>query len=213
MNLVRRWIPVLVASVVGVVVLLGSLFRANVWLVQARDLLVDWAIVLAGFALLLGILNILSVHGGRVVRVRKGWGYSLVLLGSATGLALVTAIQGPSAASTQVLVDMLIVPVGTALAALVLFVLVGAVFRMLRVRRDAASLLFLAVAVIVLLVSTPLVGWEWLAQPLRDWFLNVLSLAGMRGLVLGVALGTVITALRALLLGDWPRERRNVGGK
>jgi len=169
MNLVRRWIPVLVASVVGVVVLLGSLFRANVWLVQARDLLVDWAIVLAGFALLLGILNILSVHGGRVVRVRKGWGYSLVLLGSATGLALVTAIQGPSAASTQVLVDMLIVPVGTALAALVLFVLVGAVFRMLRVRRDAASLLFLAVAVIVLLVSTPLVGWEWLAQPLRDW--------------------------------------------
>jgi len=137
----------------------------------------------------------------------------LVLLGSATGLALVTAIQGPSAASTQVLVDMLIVPVGTALAALVLFVLVGAVFRMLRVRRDAASLLFLAVAVIVLLVSTPLVGWEWLAQPLRDWFLNVLSLAGMRGLVLGVALGTVITALRALLLGDWPRERRNVGGK
>ena len=207
MSFVRKWVSVLVASVVGIVVLLGSLLRANVWLVGARDVLVDWAIIVAGFALLLGILNVLSVHGGRVVRVRKEWGYSLALLISAAGLALVTAVQGPSAGSTQMLVDVVIVPVGAALAALVLFVLVRAVSRMLRVRRDATSLLFVFVVVVVLLGTTPLVDWEWLAQPPRDWIVNVLSLAGMRGLLLGVALGTVITALRALLLGDWPHER------
>ena len=207
MSFVRKWFPVLVASVVGIIVLLGSFFGANAWFGRARGVLVDWAVIVAGFALLLGVLNVLGVHGTRLVRLQKEWGYSLVLLISAAGFGLVTAIQGPSAGLTQTLVNMLILPVGSALAALILFVLLSAVFRMFRVRRDAASLLFILVVVVVLLGSTPLVDWEWLVQPPREWIVNVLSLAGMRGLLLGVALGTVITALRALLLGDWPHER------
>jgi membrane-bound metal-dependent hydrolase YbcI (DUF457 family) len=99
--------------------------------------------------------------------------------------------------------DYVIAPLGAALAALVVFTLVLAAFRLLRVRRSAGVVLFLLVVVIVLLGSTPLVGLEWLAD-LRDWIVNVPGMAGMRGLLLGVALGTVITALRVLLTSERP---------
>ena len=64
-------------------------------------------------------------------------------------------------------------------------------------------MLFLAVVAVVLLGSTPLVGLEWLAD-VRDWIVNVPGMAGMRGLLLGVALGTVITAIRVFLTVERP---------
>jgi len=206
MSFARKWIPILVASIVGLLVLLGSLLQTNRWLARLRTVLVDWATIVAACAFLLGALNIFKVHGGRVVRLRKGWGYSLILLLAAVATGLVAAIQGPSAGVTQMAYNAVIVPVGAALAALVLFALVLAAFRMVRVRREAASFLFVLVVVVALLGNTPLLKWGWLTQPPRDWAVNVFGLAGMRGLLLGVALGTVTTALRATLLGDWPHE-------
>jgi hypothetical protein len=78
---------------------------------------------------------------------------------------------------------------------------------MFKVRWNTGTLLFTVVVVLVLLGSVPLSNWEWLTQVPRDWVVNVFGLAGMRGLLLGVALGVVITALRVILLGDWPPER------
>ena len=64
-------------------------------------------------------------------------------------------------------------------------------------------LVFLIVAAVALLGSTPIVGMEWLAD-VRDWIVNVPGMAGARGLLLGVALGTVITGLRVFLTIERP---------
>jgi len=207
MSLVRKWLSIVVASATGILVLLGSLWRTHLALAEIRNTLVDWAVIVAGFAFILGVLNVLRVHGGRVVHLKKGWVYSSVLLAAATAAAIATTLQGPSGNVTQAMFSTVITPVGASLAALVLFALVIAAFRMLRVRRDASSVLFAAVVVVALLGTTPLIGWSGLVHPSRDWAVNVFGMAGMRGLFLGVALGTVITALRALLLGDWPHIR------
>ena len=83
------------------------------------------------------------------------------------------------------------------------FTLALAAFRLLRARPSPATVLFLAIVAIVLLGTTPFVGLEQLAD-VRDWIVNVPGMAGMRGLLLGVALGTVITALRVFLTIDQP---------
>jgi hypothetical protein len=56
-----------------------------------------------------------------------------------------------------------------------------------------------------LLGSTPLTGIGWLAS-IRDWIVNVPGMAGMRGLLLGVALGTVVAALRVLVTSERPHS-------
>jgi hypothetical protein len=212
-NLVRRWIPgLLFATLPGLVVLLGYLFSPSPagslpgQFVKWRDILIEWAVIVAAFAFLLGVFNILRVHGNRIGRRRQGWPYSLVLL-----LTLVLAWIPPLLpanipirdVANRTVFDYVIAPLGAALAALVLFTLVLAAFRLLRVRRGAGAVLFLVVVAAVLLGSAPLTGMEWLAD-VRDWIVNVPGMAGMRGLLLGVALGTMITALRVLLTSERP---------
>ena len=214
-KLVKQWIPsLLFATIPGLVVLLGYLFPGRLLIqyrgrvVEWRDVLVEWAVIVAAFAFLLGIFNILRVHGGRIGHRRQGWPYSLVLL-----LVLVVAwippllpggIPGQETLDRAVF-DYVISPVGASLAALVVFTLVLAAFRLLRVRRGAGAVLFLLTVAVVLLGSVPFIGLEWLAG-IRDWIINVPGMAGMRGLLLGVALGTVITALRVLVVSERPHS-------
>lgn len=210
-RLVKRWIPVLLfATLPGLVVLLGYLFPGQPLiyyrgqLVEWRDVLIEWAVIVAGFALLLGMFNILRVHGGRVGQRQRGWPYSLVLL-----LAMLVAWIPPMLPTQETLnrleFDYVISPLGASLAALVAFALALAAFRLLRVRRSLGGVSFLLVVVVALLGSAPFIGLEWLAH-IRDWIINVPGMAGVRGLLLGAALGTVITALRVLLTSERPHS-------
>ena len=210
-RLVKQWIPTLIATVTGLVVLAGYLFPDQLLvyyqgrMTQWRDVLIEWAVIVAAFAFALGLLNILHVHGGRVVRTRKGWFYSLVLLLAALAACIPPILYGPSGTLTQQMFDHVIGPLGASLAGLLVFTLTLAAFRLLRVRRSVGAVLFVLIVAMVLLGSTPFVGLEWLADA-RDWIINVPGMAGGRGLLLGVALGTVITALRVLMGSDRPHS-------
>ena len=213
-KLVKRWIPsLLFATLPGLVVQFGYLFPNRLLVhyrgrvMEWRDVLIEWAVIVAGFALILGLFNILRVHGGRVGRRRQGWPYSLVLL-----LAMMVSWIPPimSAGNVQemfdrAVFDYVISPLGASLAALVVFTLALAAFRLLRVRRSAGAVFFLLIVAVVLLGSAPFTGLESLAD-IRDWIVNVPGMAGMRGLLLGVALGTVITALRVFVTSERPHS-------
>ena len=214
-RLVKQWIPsLLFATIPGLVVLLGYLFPGQLLIqyrgrvVEWRDVLVEWAVIVAAFAFILGIFNILRVHGGRIGHRRPGWPYSLVLL-----LVLVVAWIPPLLPAgtpgqetlDRAVFDHVISPVGASLAALVVFTLALAAFRLLRVRRGAGAVLFLVTVAVVLLGSAPFIGLEWLSG-IRDWIISVPGMAGMRGLLLGVVLGTVITALRVLVVSERPHS-------
>lgn len=214
-KLVKRWIPsLLFATLPGLVVLFGYLFPGRLLIhyrgrvMEWRDVLVEWAVIVAGFALLLGLFNVLRVHGERIGRRQRGWPYSLVLL-LAMMVAWVPPILSPDNPMQKLLdrtvFDYVISPLGASLAALVVFTLSLAAFRLLRARRSVGAVFFLLVVALALLGSVPFRGLEWLAD-IRDWIINVPGMAGMRGLLLGVALGTVITALRVFLTSERPHS-------
>ena len=211
-SLIKRWIPTLLFTIIpGLVVLIGYLLPENQVLVGFRDYLVKWAVIMAAFAFLLGVFNILRVHGKQVIRRQQGWYYSLALLfamlvaGLAPILQMILKGRLDSPAPIKVLDDTtsfifnyIIRPSGASLAALMVFTLTLAAFRLLRVRRSPVTVLFLVVVAVALLGTTPFVGLEQLAD-IRDWIVNVPGMAGMRGLLLGVALGTIVTGLRVFL--------------
>lgn len=206
-SLVKRWIPfIFFVLLPGVVVLAGYLAPMSQILVGFRDYLVEWAVIVAAFAFLLGMFNILRVHGGKVLRRRQGWFYSLVLL-----LAMLIAIIPPILPSdtpiqnrlNRIVFDYVISPLGASLAALVVFTLTLAAFRLLRTQRSFGAVFFLLLVAVILLGNSPFVGLEWLTG-IRDWIITVPGMAGMRGLLLGVALGTVVTALRVFIASERP---------
>jgi hypothetical protein len=92
------------------------------------------------------------------------------------------------------------------LLAVLAIVLVFAAARLLTRRPKWYTVLFLVIVLIVLLGSVPLFFLGEIAPliALRDWLTHVPAVAGARGLLLGVALGTVATGLRILMGVDRP---------
>jgi hypothetical protein len=91
-------------------------------------------------------------------------------------------------------------PLQSAFFALVAFFLATAAYRALRARSIETTWMLVA-ALIVFLGQTPL--FNALTQ-LKEWILNVPSTAGARGILLGVAIGTIATGLRLIVGLDRP---------
>jgi hypothetical protein len=104
------------------------------------------------------------------------------------------------ALSLQIL-EQIQVPLESALASLLFFVLVPGGFRILRGRVTAPRILFVISILLVLTASLPLDNTAWLQSGL-DWLLAVPVNAGARGILLGIALATIVTGTRILIGQD-----------
>lgn len=194
MLILKRGIPVILAVGVGLFVFVSLLFAPAL-----ADLLLDWAGFLAAAALLLGILNLLSVH---LRRSAKGNIYSIILVLSVLavfGLAITDAL-GQTVQGVQTIFELVQIPLEAALASLLAFFLLFAGVRMMQDRRNGGTVLFLLSALFFLLTQGLWAEtfWSWLI-PVRDWIEAVIVVAGMRGLLLGIALGTITLAVRLLV--------------
>ncbi len=210
-RLTKQILPMIIAIAAAVLTLTGYLTPYQ----ELTVLMVRWAAIVAAFALLLGFLNVLQVHFLRLAGRKQGFGArlnSLALLLAALVSLLVTG------AGLLVNLDLLrrlsdwwfgfvLLPLQAGAAALVAFALALAAFRLVRGRRNLWVLPFLASALVVLVGTAPLP--EPLAVPLthlRAWWVETLALPGMRGLLIGVGLGTLVMGVRILIGMDRPHS-------
>jgi len=196
-------INALIAIVTGVVVLVGYFVPQ---LAGIRELLLQWAVILAAFALLVGVVNLLMVHLKKMGKVKKGGIYSLILWVAFFITVGVVALDGPDGSKSVLLFDIIQIPVEASLMALLAVTLAVASIRLLRRRAGLFTYIFIGTALLVLLGTAPLYGIgeiSFLGQ-VRTWITGVLSVAGARGILLGVALGTVATGIRVLMGVDRP---------
>jgi hypothetical protein len=198
-------------SVILLLTLLGFFVSVNA-LLGMQWILVNWAIVIAAFAVVLGFINVLAVHIGKLTNRASGWPYSLVLILSAVVVLAVglgelvyrsqEGLWGPWMASIFVWV---IAPLQAATAALLLFVLTYAAFRMLRRGRPGGVLIFIISALVVLISQVSLRNLGVGLQDFRDVWFSWLAIPGLRAVLIGVALGIAMTALRLIMGIDRPQ--------
>jgi hypothetical protein len=196
-----------VAISVGLIVLLGYFINIGT-LINLRQILLHWAVILAAVALIVGVLNLLSVHLKKVTHREKGAGYSLVIVSSLLITILVVGISGMTGDWSKWLFNNVQVPAESSLMGLIAVVLVYAIARLFNKRITLFSLVFVFTVLLVILGSVPIFGIEipGLHGPngLRAILMRLAAVAGARGILLGVALGTIATGLRVLLGADRP---------
>jgi hypothetical protein len=192
----RYLIPTIIAILAGFAILFEYLLGINV----VSPKLMDWVVILAAFAIVLGLLNVLRVHGTRLVRRTSAFSdrlYSLVLLVTVI-VVLAVGIGGPQTGMMSWVFQYVYVPLSATLFSLLAFFVATAAYRVLRLRSGEAAVM-LVVGLIVLLGQIPM-GSSWpILQDLREWVLSVPALAGIRGIIIGAALGAITTGLRVLL--------------
>jgi len=195
-----------VAMAVGLLVLVGYFIPLQVF-TGLRMLFLQWAVILAGAALVVGVINLSQYHWAKVRRRGSGRLTSAALVLTLWFTFALTLVFAPASAPVQWLFQSIIIPASIALMGLLAFTLTYAAVRLLRRRPGPFSVLFLSTAVLILLgaVALPGIGpLPFLSDTLRPWLAQVPAAAGARGILLGVALGTVATGLRILLGSDRP---------
>jgi hypothetical protein len=162
-----------------------------------------WLIIVFTFALILGILSLVKLHVQKVQYRRRDWFYSIVALFGLV-LSLVTGfMRGPESISEgqpfMTLYNYIQIPMQATMFSLLAFYIASAAFRTFRARTVEATLLLIA-AVIVMLGRVPLesIVGKWLPD-LAEWVLDYPNMAAKRGIMIGIGLGAISTALKIIL--------------
>jgi len=197
---VRRLLGVLAIALVigfGLLTLIGLLTGRDSGIVyDATMFFLQITAITLGVAVLIGLLNLYNVHIRRVVTRGRGLGYSIVLLVAAS-LVLILWLTGQDA-SNRALLETVQVALESALGGLVFFALVYGAYRLMRRGVTVSGIVFTIVLLIVLLGALPGQRGDTVITSVRAWLLSVPVSAGERGLLLGIALATVVTGVRVL---------------
>ncbi|HVO43210.1 MAG TPA: hypothetical protein VMT34_11335 [Aggregatilineales bacterium] len=174
------------------------------------QLLVQGITVVAALAVIVGVANLLHVQFGKLRSFPTGI-YSLITVLTFFAVIVIhvlerLAILKPPAGTegtiyTLTLMDILQVAIESALAGVLAFFLIYAAYRLMRRRVTLWGVLFTVTLLIVLLGYVPLTGLDFL-HALREWILRVPVAAGTRGLLIGVAIGTLTVGIRVILGQD-----------
>ena len=212
----RRRVPIIITFIVGSVLILSVFFPPVETIGEDFSIFFD---IIAVFAFFLGGGNLIRIHGRKVYKQRKDWGFSLVTLfgffimmtaglfklWNPGGIAADVAASG---SMFQLMYDWIFNPLGATMYALLAFFVASASYRAFRAKNVDATILLVA-AFIILLGRTPLgmyvTGWipesfSILQIPnLAIWIMVSPNLAGQRAIMIGIALGVVAMSLRLIL--------------
>jgi hypothetical protein len=200
----RSILVTVIAVISGLLVLAGLLMQPL--LDGMLVVFLQLAILMACVSLLIGIVNLISVHWMRVKRKEKRSVNSFVVIAAFLLTILAGILLGPNSSSFEFVVTGLQYPIETSLMGLTAVSLAFACLSLIRRKqRSLFVYLFMLSALFFVLVALGL--FDKVNDPIVMGIIRIieqLPLGGVRGLLIGMALGSLITGIRILTGSDRP---------
>ena len=211
----KQAVPWFLTLVAGAL-MIGDFFVPHRTFAGMVQELQQWGLIVVAFTQVLGVANILQLHSRRFARRGSDWPYSIVLVACLLGMAGLGIFHSHDdpAGPFLWLYDTVYDPLAATMFALLAFFITSAAYRAFRARSTEAVLL-LSAAVLVMLGQVPVGAALWGPDSflggfpgVKDWIMDVPTLAGKRAILMGAALGAISTGLRVIL----GMERAHLGG-
>lgn len=200
----KKILPIIIASTTGLTVLAGYFFQAQ--LAPILGLFIHWGIMLVGLAGLIGIGYLLKMHINRIAQNKKGRVYSAVVVSIFLFTLVAGLIVPPQEAFFRNWVLNIQIPVETSLLAILAVTLLYSSLYIIRTRGwTPMSIGYLIGALVSLILNLGFVEFRQ-GSLAEGWlqFVRQLPLVGLRGILIGMALGGLIVGLRVLMAMDRP---------
>lgn len=194
----RRTFLLALNLVIGMMMIVDYFFSIpvlNSWSATLRA----WGVIVSTFALGVGAVNLLMVHGRRVSAApTKNWP-SLVMLAGLVVTAGLSIFAGPNSEGSLFVYEGIIMAVHQAVSSMLGMFICSAAYRAFRFRNAEASVM-LCVGILVLLAQIPSAEAvaPWLAAP-SQWVMNSINVAGQRGIIISSGIALVGLSLRVIL--------------
>lgn len=205
----KRKIPLAICFIMGIAMIV-QFFIPHPASLEFSSVIYKWIIVLMAFALVLAIGNLIRHHGNKIRRKKEDWQYSIVTLVGMVTMAVIGLTWGidPDSLYQRIYLNVM-APLGGTMFALLAYYMASAAYRAFRARSLEATLLLVS-AFIVMIGFMPFGQYIHSRFPaFAEWIMKVPNMASQRGILLGVAFGSIATALK-IILGI---ERSWLGGK
>lgn len=163
-------------------------------------------VLLAGLGLLLGVINVLVLHLRRILHGQGEWSFSLLLVVGLLATLVAGLLQpaGVTSPTVEWIFDSLIAPGQASLYALLVFFMVAAAYRYLRVNLPGGGWM-LTGALLMLIMQMP-ATYNLFAPTMgaslgsaMGWLLQTGVMATLRGALLGSSLALMVVAVRYLM--------------
>ena len=197
----RRTIPLVLTFVVGMYPIF-AFFVPHRYVSNLNQDLDTWLVIVAAFALPLGVVNLVMTNIDKIKTRRRGWPYSIVLIG---GLCLMTFYgimggdQGFHPDFQRMFVNV-VSPLQATMFSLLAFYVASAAYRAFRARNIEATVLLIA-AIVVMMGRIPfgdmITGGRM--TPISEWLMTKPNAAAQRGIIIGAALGAASMQIRVIL--------------
>ena len=226
MNFAKRQLPLIICFLMGVIFAIQYYVphqASENMLTQVND----WMLVIGIFGIALGLYSVIHLNMVKIKRQAPGWGFSTILIFALVvtfviGMMNKGATVTPDFQETSFgwIYNKMLVSLGSTVFSILAFFIASVAFRTFRARSFEAFLL-MAAAIIVMFGRVPLGEYIWgltigkvitsipTISSITEWIMQVLNMAGRRGILLGVMLGGIATAIK-IILGI---ERAYLGGK
>jgi len=206
MVFLKNRLPLIVTFVAGIIVV--AQHYTNIPSVDSlASELLRWNVILAAFALVLGIGGIVQLHTGRIRRGGADAIYSVICLVSLVVFLVIGAVNTTTGKYYQWLWDYILLPVQSTTYATTFFFISSAAYRAFRIK--SAYAVVLMVAAILTMTKVGLFAALMPITPkIASWIWDIPNTAAMRAVVVGSALSLVGNSFR-ILLGF---ERGHLGG-
>jgi len=174
--------------------------------------LLDWAIIIGIFAVVIGLSSLIKIHYTRIVRKTSDAPYSMVVFVGMIGMAIIGIFKGIDSKWFEWMFQNIQVPMQATMFSLLAFFIASAAYRAFRARTFEATLM-LVTAILIMFARVPIGNFIWqnimpdsitqwqpdLPNEIAGWILNVPSMAARRAILLGISLGGITTSLKILL--------------
>jgi len=189
----------IITFLVGMVMFAEYFFKMP-YVADVANMMRNFGIVIAAFALGLGAANLLIIHGRHIrKRTPKQWYFSawlFIVMFTFIAVGVGFTVNAPAYVW---LFENTLTPVSTTTYSLLAFFIASAAYRAFRFRTKEGALLLIS-GVILMLGNIPMVG---ISVPgisaLATWLLTVPTMAGLRAVLIGAAVGTIVLGVRAFL--------------
>ena len=199
-------VSMIVAIGTGIIILLGYFIPSPV-LASLRTPMLNWAVILSGVAGLVGIIHLVfGVHWDKVKKQGMDQWFSLVVIIT----FLITLVAGlflePTSPIFQKIVIYIQTPIESSLLAILAVTLSFASLKLLERQRNWMGIVFFVTVIVFLILNSGLLSFTDQIPILRNFLsaLQMIPSAGARGILLGVALGSLATGIRILIGSDRP---------
>ena len=204
----KKIILITISSITGLLIILGLFFPWSPFDLIRKTLL-EWAVIVGSIALIIAVLNLIVVHWNKVfTETKKDYASPFFIVGFIIVL-LVGLLLGPGNEFFINLTSTTIITVESTLLAVLALSLSLASYRFFMKKQNLLAFIFGISTVIFLLSFSGIMALMDKIPFMRflNNFINSLPIAGSTGILIGMALGAIVTSLRVLFGFTRPYDR------